>query len=575
MRLRHLVLTLALVAGGGVPAGVSAADGTGDPQPLSIDTSDKPLETVLQWISRRSGVNVVCNLKETEQPRVTLRLASVSWQEAVEQIARKYELVIEKRNDRIWELTRPPRVRMEFQDARLIVILEALARQAGVNIVISDDIDSKKRLTMTLNDVPWREALDVIVKASGYAWIEQDYKIIRVISLDKVQLDLETEIFDINYASTGTGGGGGGAAPAAGGAAPAGGGGGASGGGGKIVEDIRSFLKTGETAQALSTGNKVLVRASRKTIQTLRTMLPRVDNRPKQVLIEMKFVDFSTGDARKVGFDPVSMNFDLANVGRLGFAFRPFAASPTATAELIRPITDSNGNQSIPTNSTRPSVNAVFEAISTLSSTKVLQSPQVLTLDNTLAFIDIGRKLHFAEETVTTENGIATRTLKESSASPVNDGIKISVTPTITNDGFVRIALDAKNSQATLKQISNKADPTSKDASVITLPDETLTNLTVQIMVKDGNTVMITGLLSNIVTEQINKVPLIGDLPVLGWLFKKKNDSIDQRNLTIFITPRIIPLGEESEYERRIKDLRSKLSGVAPVLAPVQSAQPE
>ena len=138
-------------------------------------------------------------LAGAEMDRVTMRLVNVTWQEAVEQIARRYDYVIEKRSDRIWELTKPPKVRMEFQNALLRVVLDALSRQANVNIVISDSIDSNRRITMKMNDVPWREALDVIIKTTGYVWIEQDYQIIRVVAPEDIQADLETRVFPLNY----------------------------------------------------------------------------------------------------------------------------------------------------------------------------------------------------------------------------------------------------------------------------------------------------------------------------------------------------------------------------------------
>ena len=200
MKLRHVVLTslaaLSLGAAETVPVASDAGPDQGA-QTLTLEPTDKPLETVLQWISRRAGVNIVCN--EADQPRVTLRLVNVTWQEAVAQIAERYDFVIERKSERIWSLTRPPKVRMEFQDARLTVVLEALARQANVNIVISDDVAGDRRLTMTLNGVPWRQALDVIVKATGYTWIEQDYSIIRVVSKANVQKDLQTQVYRLNY----------------------------------------------------------------------------------------------------------------------------------------------------------------------------------------------------------------------------------------------------------------------------------------------------------------------------------------------------------------------------------------
>ena len=157
MHLRHLVISSLAALSLGVPGvALSAAEvGANGPTDggsllITLETSDKPLETVLQWISRRAGVNIVCN--EAEQPRITLRLVNVTWQEAIEQIASRYDLVIEKHSERVWVLTRPPKVRMEFQDARLTVILEALARQANVNIVISDDVDTTNGSKCTIKD---------------------------------------------------------------------------------------------------------------------------------------------------------------------------------------------------------------------------------------------------------------------------------------------------------------------------------------------------------------------------------------------------------------------------------------
>ncbi len=125
MHLRHLVISsLAALTVGGAGVSLSAADAAAESdtgQILTLETTDKPLETVLQWISRRAGVNIVCN--GTDLPRITMRLANVTWQEAVDQIASRYDFVVVKRSERLWELTKPPKVRMQFEDARLSVVL--------------------------------------------------------------------------------------------------------------------------------------------------------------------------------------------------------------------------------------------------------------------------------------------------------------------------------------------------------------------------------------------------------------------------------------------------------------------
>jgi type IV pilus assembly protein PilQ len=538
MRLRYLVLSTLAAISMGAPlahgadnptttpaAGGSAGDNQGQ-QLITIETSDKPLEIVLTWISRRSQVNIVCN--EVDQPRVTMRLINVTWQEAVQQIALKYDLVIEKKSDRIWNLTRPPKVRMEFQDARLGVVLEALARQANVNIVFAD-IDADKKITMTLNGVPWKEALDVIVKDAGLAVIEREYNIFQVVTTDKLQKDLVTKIYPLNYTK---------AVDMDKAIA------GQLGEGGKSVVDLPS--------------NSLVITATPPALEAITKVVASLDTRTRQVQIEMRFVDFSNADVQRIGFDPVNLNMNIANFGTLGGTFTPFNATPTATLGATRDLAN------IPTQTGQLSGAATFEAIATLSSTELLQSPSVLTLDNQEATIIIGRELHFAEETVTQDNGTTVRSLKEAQSSPVKDGIKILVTPHITSDGFVSITLSADNDDATLDTFTNKTNPDDPNASTIKLPTINQTQLKTTIMVQDGRTGVIGGLLRNNTIESEAHIPLLGDIPILGWMFRKTETTVEKRNLTIFITPRIVHMDDMGEFEKRREELRAKLSGIKP-----------
>ena len=546
MRLRHLVMsTLAIVSlgttaarGADAPApgqGSSTGQESQSAQLITIETSDKSLETVLQWISRRAGVNIICN--EADQPRVTLRLVNVTWQEAVQQIAQKYDLVVEKKSDRIWNLTRPPKVRMEFQDARLGVVLEALARQANVNIVFTD-IDSDKKITMTLNGVPWKEALDVIVKDAGLAWVEREYNIIQVVTTDKLQKDLVTRIFPLDYTKADD-----------------------------ILKDIAGQLGDGGKSVVDNPSNSLVITATPPAIEAIAKIIQTLDTRTRQVQIEMRFVDFSNADVQRIGFDPVSLSFDVANVGPIGSTFQPFNATPTASVGLNRAA----GN--IPTQTGNITGAATLEAISTLTSTELLLSPSVLTLDNQTASIKVGRELHFAEETVTQDNGTTVRSLKEAQSSPVKDGIEIKVTPHITSDGYVSITIEAANDDATLDTFTNKIDPNDANASTIKLPTVNKTSILTTIMVQDGKTGVIGGLLRNRTIEREAHIPLLGDIPILGWAFKKTETTVEKRNLTIFINPRIVHMADSSEVEKARAELRARLSGLKP--KPTSDAVPK
>ena len=171
-----------------------------------------------------------------------------------------------------------------------------------------------------------------------------------------------------------------------------------------------------------------------------------------------------------------------------------------------------------------------FEALQTLGSTEVLQAPSILTLDNHEAKIKVGRIIRFAAQETTAVDGVTTTTLSEAETSPVEDGIDITVKPHITTDGFVSLDLQAKDEIVTFEEFTVATES-------IDLPQTSTKEVTTNIMVADGNTAIIGGILSNQSSEDHRKVPVLGNLPGIGFLFRARNDSLTQRNTTIFITP--------------------------------------
>lgn len=527
MRLRRLVIpSLALIALGIPAVGAGEAPAIAPTaETVTIETSDKPLETVLQWISRRAGVNIVCY--EQDQPRVTLRLANVTWQEAVESIAAKYDLVIERKSPRVWVLTRPPKVSMSFQDASLPVVLEAIARAADVNIITASDVaGSGKRLSMTLKGVPWRYALDVVVKTVDLAWVEQEYNIIRIVSPSSLQKDQRTHVLRVNYVDAKN-----------------------------LAASLKGAMADGSIVVDESS-NSLILTGTPVAIDSARRLADQLDQRTREVLIEMRFVDYSTEDVQGLGFDPINLNMNIDDLGNLAQTFTPFG-DPTGAYTTQSALTR---GASAPTSTRLLSASATFEAISTLDSTDILQSPQILTLDNTEAEIVIGREIRFAEQTITQENNQTIRTLKEAQTSPVKDGIQIKVKPHITADGFVQIQLEAANDEAVL--VEYKANAGTPNESSIQLPQKTTTKLKHTIMVADGKTAVIGGLLKDKEVKRNGHVPGLGSVPVLGFFFRKERQEVEKRNLTVFITPRIIPLGRKSEYDKSLEALKASLSGI-------------
>lgn len=512
-----LTLTLGLASLAAVEAvpGVPVSDYNTSPL-INLETNEKPLDIVLTWISRRAGVNIVCN--EVDQPLVTMRLVNVTWEEAIDQIASRYDMVIEKRSERIWELTRPPRVRMQFREASLTVVLEALARQAGVNIVISDDIESGRRLTMTLNGVPWKEALNVIVRATGYAWTEHNYNIIRIISRENVQKDFETRIYHVNY-----------------------------GDGAMLMGSIGVSLSAEARTIFDSRANAIVMTDTPSNLDAAFELLKELDKRTREVQMEIRFVEYSTSDATKLGFTGQGLNFDVDGLGNFNAVFLPLSTTGFAL--------DGARGGGGPSANRFNSAGFAFEALTTLNSTEIIQSPSLLTLDNTEASIKIGQIIRFAAQETTVTDGNPVISLSEAETSPVTDGISITVTPHITSDGYVSVDLQANDELNTFREFNVGTD-------TIELPQTNTKELKTNIMVKDGDTAVIGGILENRVIEDESRMPGLGSIPLLGWLFKHKSNSIDQRNLTFFITPRIVQLSDLDELESAKLRLRESLSGL-------------
>ncbi|MEE8141542.1 MAG: hypothetical protein V3T77_00435, partial [Planctomycetota bacterium] len=165
---------------------------------VTIDVREKDLREVLQGIGRQVDVNIVADPEVDE--KVTLSLDGVEWRHALKLIARQTSCIIIEESPRLIRFSQPPDISMEFQDAELKVVLDLLAKQAGANIVIAEDVVGK--VTLSLRKVPWRVALDTIVKTAGYVTVEEytaATEIIRVVRRDTLSRQLETMIHQLRY----------------------------------------------------------------------------------------------------------------------------------------------------------------------------------------------------------------------------------------------------------------------------------------------------------------------------------------------------------------------------------------
>jgi general secretion pathway protein D len=172
---------------------------------------------------------------------------------------------------------------------------------------------------------------------------------------------------------------------------------------------------------------------------------------------------------------------------------------------------------------TFPNLAAFIQAYQKDTDIRILSTPQLLTLDNEDAEITVGRNVPY----ITRQDTTVGTTTNYSNYEYKDVGITLKVTPQINKEGFVRLKIDQ-----TVTAIDTASDPfrptTTKRAAKTT------------VTVRSGDTVVIGGLIDDTTSEGVYKVPLLGDIPLLGWLFKYKSKSEGKQNLFIFITPRII-----------------------------------
>lgn len=563
---------------------------------ITIDVRDKDLREVLTDIGRQVDVNIVVdpNVQET----VSLSLDAVEWREALELIARESECTIVQETPRLIRFTQPPQISIEFQDADLKVVLELLAKQSGANIVISEDVEGK--VSLALREVPWREALDTIVKTAGYVTVEDRTgiaKIIRVVDPSTLTKQLETRIFKLRYIRPPErytaiisdiekqAAGGGGGQEAAGGRSARGGGGGMS-----DIESEFTLLKA--LRKALSEDgdmdfdektNSLIVKDVAPNLDAMQRIIEEVDIEPALVQVEVQFVSTTSDDILELGVkfdDPNTATRDGVKVGIRGSSPAsqfPNLANPSTPASIV----DNGGTWPFDIGNWE-SVGVEYGALGILDYTqtqillslvedddnsRVIQRPTLTTLDNYPSTIFVGESVPFAvQEVQQDQNGNVTVSIDENERSPVNIGFTLYISPHVipgTDTVHLNVipkvsALTGSTSEIQGFDRFRFTDPGGVNSAFIDLPREAAQTVVTYLKVEDGHTAVIGGLHTERQFEVDSGIPFLGDIPLLGYFFKWERRQHDVEHLLILITPRIMRSTEMSdeEYHKAVAEAR-------------------
>ena len=568
----------------------AAMQATGGVDLVTIDVRDKDLREVLSQIGDQVKVNIVVDPQVEES--VTLTLETIDWREALDILARETNCVVVEVSDRLIRFTQPPSINIEFQDAELAVVLELLAKQSGANIVISEDVQGK--VSLTLRDVPWREALNTIVKTAGYVVVSEREgvsEILRIVSPEKLTQQQETRIYQLRYirppeqyvaiisdiekqaGSLGT----------------------------NITDSEEEFTLLRALRRALSPGgemdfdvktNSIIVKDIAPRLDEIAEIIAEIDVEPALVQVEVKFISTANDDILETG-----LKLDDPNTpGRDGFRLSARGASPSSNfADLsgLGVIPDATTgvpiyNGSVVSNGgTWPfdignmqSIGVPYQALGVLDFTqtqllismvkddensKIVQQPFLTTLDNYPSTIFVGEEVPFAVQNVQQDqNGNVTVSIDENSRSPVNVGFTLYVSPHVI-PGTDMIYMNVIPKVSTLVGNTSDipgfdrfrfSDPGSGTSAFIDLPRESSQTVVTYLRVRDGQTAVIGGLHTERRVEIESAIPFLSDIPYLGEAFKWRRRQADVNHLLILVTPRIIKSSDVSEeiYQNALRE---------------------
>jgi type IV pilus assembly protein PilQ len=468
----------------------------------------------------------------------------------------------------------------KFKDADIQIVLQAISQKAilgtdeegnitrRVNIIVSPDV--RGMVTVSLIQVDWLAALEGILNAHsyGYEWIQDDLILVSTLedlaerrekgAIAAQQEPVEVKTYTLKYLD----------AhdvknlieaqlsprgritilqiePIRGWTAR----------GGYSVRGETSTTRAQRTAQARPRAKRMVITETKSNMRNIIEALDAVDVMPKQVLIKARIMEVNRDTLEDIGFEwgtgstgatgasasilPATDDFGHGMGGYISGNVTPSIFDPKAGG-INGTVPYAAGLEFIYRKFTGAQFEAVLHALEEDVDTNTLSSPQVLVLDGQEAYIIVGEKRPIvSSEIQSSETSVG---ISKSLDYYQNLGIELNVVPQVSDEGYINMSLypSVTSSTENLTATSVVGNQSTTDLYPIILVRETQT----QVIVKDGETIVIGGLLKDVRSESVIKVPILGDIPFLGLLFQRKTWDTEKIDLLIFITAYIVDPAE-------------------------------
>ena len=410
-------------------------------------------------------------------------------------------------------------ITIEAKNLDILDALRAIAEVSGLNIIAADNV--KGNITLKLENVPWDQALDLILETKGLGMVRYG-NIIRVAPLKDIQKEqeeklksieqrqklkpLQTRIVPINYAKADD-----------------------------IARQVKTILSDRGMVQVDKRTNSLIIKDVPEKIQEAQVLISSLDTRTPQVLIEARIVEATVGVSRELGIqwgfnynvgpawgNPTGLNFP--NTIQVGGAVLGGQIDPVS-ATILNTAGAQGGAIGIKFGSLTDaiSLDLLLKSLETQNKIKIISSPRILTMDNQKATIQQGVTIPYPPAI-----NLATGAAGGAQWQFVEAALRLEVTPHVSPDGTIVLDVKASNNEPNLKVVSGGAPSIDKKEAQT------------KIIVKDGETVVIGGIYKTKESETTNQTPFLAKIPVIGKLFQDRFVEKSRTELLIFLTPRIV-----------------------------------
>jgi type IV pilus assembly protein PilQ len=416
------------------------------------------------------------------------------------------------------------KITIDIQDADIINVIRLIGDVSGKNVVIGEDV--KGKVTVKLKNVPWDQALDVVLKTKDLGR-EDRGGIIRVVPQAKLDAEREARLklqderekklpttvrlIPVNYAIAG-----------------------------QLTPQVKELLSARGKVTFDARTNVIIVEDIRDNLDQAERLVRTLDTQTPQVLIEARMVEGTTTFTRALGIqwggglffsqrggNPTGLVFPN-NVGLVGGADNVQSLQGQPTPGVLFPP---NFAVNLPAQNVTSGVglnlgsvgnfgfvNARLTAAEASGQAKIISAPRITTLNNTRARITQGTDITVP---IVTQNQLTVQTVKAA--------LELDVTPHVTADGSILMAIKLTNNVPDFSQQVGQGVP-----PVSTKEAET------EMLVADGDTAVIGGIYTRNTSENYAQTPFLGSIPILGWLFKNSVEQDTRSEMLVFITPRIV-----------------------------------